>query len=208
MFTRTLTALALLVGMFSSACAYQTRPYLGFNLNLNVPQGDFAGNNLAAEEGGAQNGYGIGADVGLAGNIADVYLGYRVGTHDAQSTAFGARAEGKWTITQWALGARVHPKRSLDRAFVPMLGLALTNSRATADATGYVFSDTLTAKETSQSETSIMLEGGFLITMSSVAELALMLQQHDFDASFDHPLWNGSLNISYLTLHVGVVYRL
>ena len=208
MFARTFFAVALTVLMFHSADAYETRPYLGINLNLNVPRGDFGGNNLATQEGGAENGFGIGASAGFAGDIADFYAGYAIGFHDAQSSAYGARAEGEWAITQWALGARVHPKRSRGASFVPLLGLALTGSRATADATGYFDGDTLSGTESSKREIGIMLEGGFLMTMTSNAELILTLQNHDFDASFEHPLWEGSLNVSYLTLLLGVIYRL
>ena len=208
MLLRTFVMALLSLLFVSPVLAYKTRPYAGLNVNVNVPQGDFGGNNLAAEEGGARNGYGVEVDVGLAGDIADAYVGYCIGVHDAESSAFGARAEGDWTINQWVAGVRVHPKRLLGQSFMPLLGLALTGSRATADATGYIFGDTLTAKETSENEISVMLEGGCLVKMSAPSDLVLTLQYHDFDAYFDHPLWNGSLNISYLTLHLGVVYRL
>ncbi len=77
-----------------------------------------------------------------------------------------------------------------------------------ADASGIIFGDTVSTSARSDAALSPMLEGGFLIRLSPVADFLAALQYHDFDATFDHELWNGSLNIAFVALHGGVVYRL
>ena len=181
---------------------------------MHNPVPDIDGKNLHETEGGAKTGYSVEGDVGLAGDIADAYLGYMYCMFDAGASAarfffYGASdIEGEWTINQWILGARLHARRSNPGAIMPFAGLALSWSRVTADASGIVFGDTVSTSAQSDSEVSPMLEGGFLVRLSSVAEFLAALQYHDFDASFDHPLWNGSLNIAFVAFQGGVVYHL
>lgn len=214
---RTLLLLALIVLLTGAAAAYDPRPYLEPNLSVNFPVGDFAGTDLIAKEGGAKTGFGAGFNLGLADDFADFYFGYHVSGHDAEASSViedsfypydsdTVSASGTWTVRQWQFGTRVHARRSKTR-ISPAIGMAVTSNQVTADASGSAYDSSMYANERSAPELSIMIEGGLLVHLSPFADLAVMLQNHDFDAYFDHPLFSGRLNITYMVLQTSVVYR-
>ena len=208
-------AVALGFGVSLAFAAEPVHPYVGVNLQLAKPIGDFGASDLMQRQGGAELGVGIEADVGVAGDIADFYAGLRSGRHSAESSStvnfFGlgeVRAEGTWTITEWLVGTRLHMRRSLRHAVIPFVGVALTGGRVTADANGTAFDSIFSAKSVSDPVTSLLLEGGILFSFYRFADLVGSLQYQDFNAHFEDPLWNGNVQISYVNIHLGVIYRI
>jgi hypothetical protein len=202
---RTLLAmLLLLLATRESMLAYSPRMFVEGNASVNVPTGAFGSKDFSRNSGGADTGFGYGLSAGLTGNIVDVYIGYRTSSHNASGSTFLVDAQGSWTINQWMLGTRVHIKRTSRLRLSPLFGLAVVTNRATADGSGVVLgqSGSISLKH----DVSLMVEAGAVAHLSPRVDLLGALQFHNFYTEFDHPLWQGTIHVTYTSVTAGIAY--
>lgn len=185
------------------ATAYETRPFLGLNLQLNSPTGDFGDEDLEPGDGGAEAGGGVEVDIGLAARSVSAYFGLRAGSFDIELP--GRRGEGEWKVTRLVLGIRGNLSQDPRATVVPTIGAGVTVGRTGLEGP-FVFDDGEWVEIERESETSIgwFIEGGVLAHLSEPAALVANVQYHTFEAEFDDRIPDEEFDISFVTIQVGV----
>ncbi|MFZ5432324.1 MAG: outer membrane beta-barrel protein [Calditrichota bacterium] len=210
------TILLVLVAGFcvDTAFAKDVRPYIGVNLHLSDPHGEFRGSNVLNEEAGASTGLGGQVDVGLASPILSGYIGYRRSFHqaDAKGTMPGSSVSvnGDWTISRMIFGFRISVLGSKNTPVKPLIGAGFSTGTMTGDATakfspnGQSYSE----KATSSAGSGWFYELGFKTKANEGIDFIGQFQYHEFDAKFASEVWNGTMCVSFYTIQLGAAFLL
>lgn len=200
------STLVLVISLPAAAYRGQARPYVGLNLQLNNPTGDFGDEELLPGNGAAQPGAGLELDIGMASPQFSAYLGFRGAQYDTDPSPPDPDYSAEWTTNRLVIGIRGHLLSERGSDILPTLGGGLTVGRTELKETffdpggGYIIEQ--------HSETSIgwFLEGGILAYLSPAVALNANLQYHNFPAEFDPVQVGGAgdFTISHVTLQLGV----
>ena len=205
---RYLVILLLLV-VALPAFAILPSPYLGANLQVNSPTGDFRKTDIVNEEGGAKTGLGGEIDLGITGGGGSVYAGFRFGKHTSKGDVGDSLSvTGDWKINRWVLGGRWHILGSTPLPIVPTVGGGVTIGKTQASASGSAGSVSTSADEVSKSSIGWFLELGALLKPPGPLSVIGNIQYHSFDADYRSQLYDGKVNISFFTFQLGLRYSI
>ena len=202
--------LCLLLFIAVPALALLPSPYIGGNVQVNSPTGNFSKTDIADEQGGAKTGMGGEIDLGITGGGGSIYAGYRFGKHSAEATyetpGGPAKIEGDWNINRWVLGARWHILGSTPIPIVPTVGGGVTLGKTESTAKGSAGGQTYDAAETSSNKMGWFLEAGALLKPPGPFSVIGDIQYHSFDAEFNSDVYDGTVKVSFFTFQLGLRY--
>ena len=204
---RSFAMLLAAVVLVTPAMAFMPAPYIGANLQVNSPTGNFSETDIANDEGGAKTGLGGEVDVGITVGGGSVYLGYRFGKHDADAKydVGGEIIEtsGEWSINRWVLGGRLHILGNTPLPVVPTVGGGVTMGKTDVSAKGSVGENSIDRTETSDNAFGWFLELGALLKPPGPLSLIGNVQYHSFDADYQSQLYDGKVNVAFFTFQIG-----
>ena len=204
-----LLVIPLLLFVAIPAFALLPSPYLGANLQVNSPTGDFRKTDIVDEEGGAKTGMGGEIDVGITGGGGSVYAGFRFGKHTAEADyADTLSVNGDWKINRWVIGGRWHILGSTPLPLVPTVGGGVTIGKTKTDVSGSSGSVTRSADAVSKSSLGWFLELGALLKPPGPLSVIGDIQYHSFDADYESQIYNGKVNVSFFTFQLGLRYAI
>ena len=189
------------------AFAYHTRPYIGINLHLNSPTGDFADDEFAPGDGLAEGGPGLGAEIGMASRAMSAYIGLRGARFDTQEQPDWS---GEWTTNRLVIGLRGHLFAEEGASVLPTIGGGITYGRTRLEQQSRVGDIVFISDDRSDPSIGWFLEGGLMAWLSNNAALLADLQYHSFAADFDFEN-NGNeerFDITFVTLQLGIAVML
>lgn len=208
--------LPVLVLWTAAAFAQLVVPYVAVQAQANFPQADFAEHRMDLADGGATNGYGGELTGGVLFEYLDVYVGARFAHFDAEGyvpiprqrpeAAYTVR--GDWTFRRIVVGARVHSCTTEPGMLSAIAGAGLSVGKSAVDGTGTAAHDTLGASEVSNSSLGVFGELGLSWGLGRYVDLLTLAKFDRFSSEFDNELWSGTSRVTWMTLSLGIVYRL
>lgn len=206
---RTFLVLFVAASIAAPALALLPSPYIGANLQINSPTGDFRKTDIVNKEGGAKTGLGGELDLGITGGVGSIYAGYRFGKHTAEASyADTLKLSGDWNINRWVIGARYHILGSTPLPIVPTLGGGVTIGKTKVSAKASSGSQSIDESETSKNSVGWFLEVGGLFKPPGPLSVIADVQYHSFDADYQSQLYNGKVKIAFFTFQVGARFSI
>lgn len=206
---RTFIILLIVLCVTLPAMALLPSPYIGANLQINSPTGDFRKTDIVNEERGAKTGLGGELDLGITGGGGSIYAGYRFGKHNSEATYNDTlKVSGDWKINRWVIGARYHILGSTPLPIVPTLGGGVTIGKTKVSATASSPGQSVSEEETSKNSVGWFLEVGGLFKPPGPLSVIADIQYHSFDADYQSQLYNGKVKIAFFTFQVGARFSI
>jgi opacity protein-like surface antigen len=189
------------------ALALGPSPYIGANLQVNSPTGNFSKTDIIDKDGGAKTGLGGEFDVGIAGERGSIYAGYRFSKHNAKASAADTvKLDGDWNINRWVIGARYNLLGALP--ITPTIGAGLTFGKTKLSGTSSAGVLSRSADATSKTSTGWFLELGGILNPAGPLSILGDIQYHSFDANFGSQLYDGKINVAFFTFQVGATFAI
>jgi hypothetical protein len=202
----------ILIAVATPVLALGPSPYIGANLQVNSPTGDFNKTDVANDGAGAKTGVGGEVDVGLTGANGSLYAGYRFAKHSTNAKytvgSETGKVSGDWNINRAVIGLRWHIFGSTPLPVVPTVGGGITIGKTKAAVNGSIGGSDYSTDESSQTSLGWFLELGGLLKPPGPFSIIGDVQYHSFDADFKSQLYDGKVNIAFFTFQLGARYAL
>ncbi len=204
--------IVLLLVIAVPALALMPSPYIGANLQVNSPTGDFSKTDIANDGAGAKTGLGGEVDVGITSGSGSIYAGYRFGKHSADAkydvAGQSTKISGDWSINRAVIGLRWHILGSTPLPLVPTVGGGVTIGKTKTSLSGTSGDQSYNTDESSKTSVGWFLELGGLLKPPGPLSIIGDIQYHSFDADYQSQLYNGKVNISFFTFQLGARFAL
>jgi hypothetical protein len=200
----------------AAAFAQTAVPYIAAQAQANFPQADFAEHSLELGDGGAKTGYGGELTGGVLFEYFDLYAGGQFAHFDAEGyvpvpwsrPATGYTVRGDWALRRLVGGVRVHSCTTEPGVLSAIAGAGLSIGKSAADGTGISAHDTLAASGTSKLSAGMFGEIGLSWGLGEYVDVLTLATFHRFQTKFETDFWSGTTPITWISLSLGVVYRL
>ena len=204
--------LIVLLRSSPAGLAFMPSPYIGANLQVNSPTGDFSKTDIANDGAGAKTGLGGEVDVGITSGSGSIYAGYRFGKHSADAkydvAGQSTKISGDWSINRAVIGLRWHILGSTPLPLVPTVGGGVTIGKTKTSLSGTSGDQSYNTDESSKTSVGWFLELGGLLKPPGPLSIIGDIQYHSFDADYQSQLYNGKVNISFFTFQLGARFAL
>lgn len=207
-------ALALIISLPVNAANL----YIGGSAAVSLPTGKFAGEEIEINQGAANRGTGLQAEIGMNGDIYDVYFSVREDNFPADAIYYGFDIDGEWKAPRLIYGARLHLSEMTKSTTDPLLGMAFTYGATTAKASIVYSGDRLTEKQTTLHSPGLMFETGVVFDVGKSVRGIFTLQYHSFAAELedfiyddfnnDYTIEVSNVDVTYVTFNLGLRFKI
>lgn len=192
--------------------------YIGGSAGLAFPTGDFEGSDIENQQGAAERGTAVQAEIGLNTDFSDLYIGIREDNFPANPVYNGFDIDGDWKAERLMYGARLHFSAMTKTRVDPLVGIALTYGPTEASADAAYQGSRVGDEQHLGSVPGLMFEGGTVFDIGKGVRGIVTLQYHTFVAEledYEFESWWGSpitldaddVDVTYIVLNLGLRFK-